>query len=73
MKRKNAKRALPLAEVSSSEIVSCPVCGETASQEEGLFWCDGCGINNYSKVWIDKERENERKQKQSRHWIQLGS
>ena len=31
----------------------CPLCGEGLTEEEGLLWCDVCGINNHSKSFID--------------------
>jgi ribosomal protein L37AE/L43A len=41
----------------------CPYCGRLMTEEEGLYWCDECGINidSYTyKQGIDKqERINQ--------------
>lgn len=30
----------------------CPMCNNKMDEEEGLYWCDGCGINNKSSSYI---------------------
>ena len=38
----------------------CPICGKLMTEEEGLYWCDNCGINNDSisyKLAMEKMRK----------------
>lgn len=35
----------------------CPLCDNEMTEEEGLYWCDSCGINNQSKTYLDMQEK----------------
>ena len=44
--------------MTTSVPTTCPLCGSDMSEEEGLLWCDECGINDQSETFLFyKERE----------------
>ena len=49
-------------EVSAITEETCPLCGALMVDEEGLLWCDACGINNDSETfrrYVDRHRNDE--------------
>ena len=42
------------------EDLVCPLCGKEMAEEEGLYWCDTCGINNHSLTYIQMEEKQEK-------------
>ena len=40
--------------------MECPLCNTEMIEEEGLLWCDACGINEQSQSFREaKEKEAE--------------
>ena len=33
--------------------MECPLCGADMTEEEGLLWCDACGINENSQTYLE--------------------
>jgi len=52
------------------EVIECPLCGEKMTEEEGLYWCDVCGINNDSKSFCQAVAEREREEEEHRKFVE---
>jgi len=46
----------------------CPLCDEEMVQEEGLFWCEACGINNDSETYKDMMDKKNQFKKEQKVW-----
>ncbi len=40
-------------------VMICPLCKREMVDEEGLLWCDECGINEDSHTFKEMKREQE--------------
>ena len=51
----------------TNDPTTCPLCGRDMTEEEGLLWCDECGINEESETF---RRYKEREASNEREWNQ---
>jgi len=51
----------------------CPLCGAEMTEEEGLYWCDPCGINNEGPTYLNAMEQRKKEERESRAFVGFDS